>query len=199
VKDPSGAVVPNARVTAKNLDGSNEETAVANGAGGYVFTSIPSGRYALEFRSPGFAIGKFQVTVAAGQSTRVDANLAIGQVSETVTVKGGKSAPRPLAAPPTGQRILVGGNVHPSRLIKQARPDYPEELQQLGVQGTVMIKAVISKEGTVLNPVVVNTAIDSRLAKLALDAVSQWTYEPTLLNGQPVEVVTSIDIAFQLP
>jgi TonB family protein len=89
--------------------------------------------------------------------------------------------------------------VQPSRLLKQAKPVYPDELQQLGVQGTVTIKAVISKEGTVLNPVVVNTSIDPRLAKLALDAVSQWAYAPTLLNGQPVEVLTSIDIDFRLP
>ena len=201
VKDPSGGVVPNARVSAKNLDGTNEETAVANEAGGYVFTSIPPGRYEVEFRVPGFATGKVQVTVAAGQSTRVDMNLSIGQISEAVTVQGGKSAPRPAAAQSraTAQRIPVGGNVQMSRLIRQVKPDYPDELQQLGLQGTVMIKAIISKEGAVLNPVVVNTAVDSRLAKLALDAVSQWTYQPTLLNGQPVEVVTSIDVAFQLP
>jgi TonB family protein len=200
VKDPSGAVIPGCRVTAKNLDGTNQETAVANAAGGYVFTSIPPGRYALEFRSPGFAIGKVQAEVPAGQAARVDANLEIGQISEAVTVQGSKSAPKPLAAPSNSApgRIAVGGNVQASRLLKQARPVYPDDLQQLGVQGTVMIKAVISKNGTVLNPVVVNTAIDPRLAKLALDAVSQWTYEPTLLNGQPVEVLTNIDVVFQL-
>jgi protein TonB len=149
---------------------------------------------------PGFAAGKLQANVAAGQSTRVDMNLALGQISQAVTVQGGKTAPKQMVAQSRGtaQRIPIGGNVQMSRLLKQVRPDYPDELQQLGVQGTVMIKAIISKEGTVLNPVVINTAIDQRLAKLAVDAVSQWTYEPTLLNGQPVEVVTSIDIAFQL-
>ncbi|HXB69431.1 MAG TPA: M56 family metallopeptidase [Candidatus Acidoferrales bacterium] len=200
VKDPSGGVIPGCRVTAKNLDGTNEETTVANEAGGYVFTGIPPGRYALEFRSPGFAMGKVQAEVPAGQAARVDANLEVGQISEAVTVKGSKSAPKAVAAPSNGtpSRIQVGGNVQASRVLKQVRPDYPEDLQQLRVQGTVMIKAVISKEGNVLNPAVVNTGIDSRLAKLALDAVSQWTYQPTLLNGHPVEVLTSIDVAFQL-
>src|SRR5450432_2930944 len=61
VKDPSGAMVPKAGVTAKNLDGTNQETAVANAAGEYIFTSIPPGRYALEFRSPGFAVGMVEV------------------------------------------------------------------------------------------------------------------------------------------
>jgi outer membrane biosynthesis protein TonB len=50
----------------------------------------------------------------------------------------------------------------------------------------------------VLNPVVVNTGVNPGLVKAALDAVRQWTYQPTLLNGQPVEVLTTIDISFQL-
>jgi len=198
VKDPSGAVVPRCRVTAKSLDGSNQETASANAAGAYVFASIPPGRYALEFRAPGFATGKVEATVAAGQAARVNANLEIGQISEALTVQGSTSAPKPAAQPGAAAvRIAVGGSVQPSRLLKKVNPVYPEELQQLGVQGTVIIRAVISKDGSVLHPSVVNT-VDSRLAKLALDAVSQWAYEPTLLNGQPVEVLTSIEIEFRL-
>jgi len=200
VKDPSGAVVPNARVTAKNLGGTNQETAVANAAGEYIFTSIPPGRYALEFRSPGFAIAKVEVDVASGNAARADGNLEVGQISEALTVQGSKNAPKPVVAPSNAmpKRISVGGNVQPSRLLKKVDPVYPDDLQQLGVQGTVMIRAVISKEGLVLSPAAINTAVDSRLAKLALDAVSQWTYEPTLLNGQPVEVVTTVTIDFKL-
>lgn len=200
VKDPSGAIVPGCGVTAKSLDGSNEEVAVANAVGEYVFAAIPPGRYALEFRARGFAIGKVQAEVTAGNAARVDWNLAIGQLSEAVTVVGSKGAPRPVAPATSGtpKRIAVGGSVQPSRLIRQVRPDYPDDLQQLGVQGTVKVRAIISKEGTVLHPVVVNTEVHPGLAKAALDAVSQWTYEPTLLNGQPVEVVTTIEIAFQL-
>jgi len=201
VKDPSGAIVPACRVTAKSIGGSNEEVAVTNPVGEYVFASIPPGRYSLEFRARGFAAGKVEVEVEGAKAARVDWNLAIGQLSEAVTVVGGRSAPRPAAPAVSGTpaRILVGGSVQPSRLIRQVKPDYPEALQQSAVQGTVLVRAVISKEGTVLHPVVVNTEVHPGLAKAALDAVSQWTYEPTLLNGQPVEVVTTIEIAFQLP
>jgi TonB family protein len=195
VTDPSGAVVPKSLVTARNLDSTNQETTVANAAGEYVFTAIPPGRYALEFRSAGFAIGKVEAEVAAGKAARVDARLAIGQISEAMTVQGRKSAPKPVAIPSNStanstpnssiRRIMVGGNVQASRLLTQVKPVYPEDLQQLGVQGTVMIKAVISKAGAVLNPKVVNTAVDPRLAKLALDAVSQWTYAPTLVFQLP--------------
>ena len=201
VKDPSGAVVPGCRVKAIALDGTNQETASTNPAGAYVFESIPPGRYALEFGSRGFKLGKTEVNVPAGQAARVDFNLELGQISEMVSVKGGKPVPRPnlaagnAAAP---QRIPVGGNVQAAKLLRQKRPEYPEELQQQGIQGTVTIRAVISKEGAVLNPAVVTTGVDARLSKLALDAVSQWLYSPTLLNGEPVEVVTTIDVAFEL-
>lgn len=201
VTDPSGSVIPGCHVTAKNLDGKNQETTVANAAGEYVFRSIPPGHYSLEFGAPGFAMGKVQAEVSTGTAARVDAHLEIGQISEAVTVQGARTAPKPAAAPASAspRRIAVGGNVQASRFLRQVRPEYPEDLQQLGVQGTVMLRAVISKQGNVLSPEVVNTAVDSRLAKLALDAVSQWTYEPTLLNGQPVEVMTSIAIDFRLP
>jgi len=201
VKDPSGAIVPGCRVTAKSIEGANEEVAVTNPVGEFVFASIPPGRYSLEFRARGFTAGKAEVEVQAAKAARVDWNLAIGQLSEAVTVVGATSAPRQVAPVTSGapKRIAVGGSVQPSRLIRQVKPVYPDDLQQSGVQGTVLVRAVISKDGTVLHPVVVNTEVHPGLAKAALDAVSQWTYEPTLLNGQPVEVVTTIDIAFQLP
>lgn len=196
VKDPSGAVIPNARVSAKNLDVSNEETAVADAAGVYRFTSIPAGQYTLEFSAPGFARYTLKATLVTGSPAQVDALLAIGQVSESVTVKG--QGPQPSAAPAaTTQRIRVGGNVQMAQLVRQAHPEYPADLQAAGVQGVVRLRAIISKDGTVLHAQVINT-VDSRLAQLALDAVNQWVYQPTLLNGEPVEVITTIDIDFTL-
>jgi TonB family protein len=198
VQDPSGARVPNCRVTAKNLDGANQETTVVNPAGEYRFASIPSGRYSVEFSTPGFVLAKVEVTLVAGATATVDAHLAIGSVNENVVVHGQKPPAASGALPAAAaQRIRVGGSVTPVRLIRQPKPAYPAELQQLGVEGTVVMKAIISKNGTVLNPTVVNT-VDPRLAKAALDAVSQWQYEPALLNGEPVETVTTITLDFQL-
>ena len=62
----------------------------------------------------------------------------------------------------------------------------------------MIVKTVISTTGEPLNPQVVNTAVNYGLAQAALDAVRQWRYQPTLLNGQPVEVATTIQIAFEL-
>jgi TonB family protein len=197
VTDPSGAVVPNCRVTAKNLDGTNQETAVTNSVGEYRLTGIPPGHYALEFAVRGFAVGRSDVTLVSGAVARVDRPLEVGHVSEVVTVSGRRSTPivAPQVAQP--QRIRVGGNVTPMRLVRQPRPFYPPELQQAGVEGTVMLKAIISKDGAVLHAQVVNS-VDPRLAKAALDAVATWVYSPTLLNGEPVETLTSIDVNFEL-
>ncbi len=196
VKDPSDAVIPNAHVSARNLAGSNEESATANAAGVYQFESIPAGTYTLEFSASGFRRFTTQAVLVTGSPARVDAHLEIGQISETVTVKG--TGPQPAAAlAGTPERIRVGGMVQAARLTRQPRPEYPADLQAAGVQGMVRIRAIISKEGTVLHAQVINT-VDSRLAQLALDSVNQWVYQPTLLNGEPVEVLTTIDIDFSL-
>jgi len=200
VEDPSSAHIPNCQVTAKNLDGTNQEMTRANAAGEYSFAAIPPGRYTLEFRSAGFAIFRAEVTVEAGKVARVDANLEIGAVSEAVVVKGQKPAAAAAATPMTGapQRIRVGGNVQATKLISMPQPEYPAELQQLGIKGAVVMRAVISKTGDLLHLEAISTNVDARLVQAAMDAVRQWKYQPTLLNGQPVEVVTTITVDFQL-
>jgi protein TonB len=92
----------------------------------------------------------------------------------------------------------VGGNVQATKLVRMARPQYPADLQQLGIQGAVVMRAVISINGDLLNVEAVNSDVDARLVATALDAVRIWKYQPTLLNGQPVEVVTTITVDFQL-
>ena len=197
VQDPSGARVPNCRVTARNEDASNQETTIANPAGEYGFASIPPGHYSIEFSAPGFMLAKVPAVVDAGTAARVDARLAIGQVSENVVIRGQKSGAATPRAAGTAQRLRVGGMVSQIKLISQVKPIYPAELQQAGVEGTVMIKAIVSKDGFVLSPKVINT-VDPRLAQAALDAVSQWTYQPALLNGEPVEVLTTVTLDFKL-
>jgi TonB family protein len=199
VMDPSGSRVPGTVVLAKNLDGSNQETATADAAGEYGFRAIPPGRYEVSFKSPGFKLAKLEMLVTAGTAARADAHLAIGEVSEVVTVVGsGKQLPPAAVTSAAPGRIPVGGNVQPLRLIRQPRPFYPPELQQQGVAGKVMIRAIVGKDGSVLNPQVINTDVHPGLARAALDAVREWRYDPSRLNGVAVETLTSIDINFEL-
>jgi protein TonB len=158
----------------------------------------------VEARARGFAISTANVVVQAGEAARADVTLEVGKISESVTV----TRPRPAGAPNpqaaaavqsgTPKRIQVGGNVQAAQLVKQARPQYPDDLAALGISGTVMLRAVISTTGEPINVEVINTTVHPGLAKAAVDAVKQWRYQPTLLNGQPVEVATTIDVNFEL-
>jgi TonB family protein len=199
VNDPSGAFVPNARVTAKSVDGSSQDTAVSDSAGNYRFNALLPGEYAVEVTVPGFKVMRVQVTVASGKAMVINARLALGDVTETVSV----TAVRPAAAAPAGKsttptRIQVGGNVQAAMILKRVQPVYPADLKANGVTGTVTIEALIMKDGTLSNLHVLNTDVDPELVTAATDAVSQWQFRPTLLNGQPVTVLTKIDVSFQL-
>jgi TonB family protein len=93
-------------------------------------------------------------------------------------------------------RIRVGGNVQQSKLLVKVVPVYPPEAKAQGIQGLVRLEAIIGKDGKIENLQVVSG--DSTLAAAALDAVRQWQYQTTLLNGDPVEVITQIDVNFTL-
>ena len=92
--------------------------------------------------------------------------------------------------------IRVGGNVQAANLIRQVKPNYPPLAKQARIQGTVKFNAVIAKDGTIQNLTVVSG--HPMLVQAALEAVKQWLYKPTLLNGEPVEVITTIDVNFTL-
>src|SRR5439155_16388417 len=70
VTDPSGARVPGSTVTARNLDGPNQESAVVSPAGEYLFAAIPPGRYSIEVKAPGFKIAQTQAVVTTGTAAR---------------------------------------------------------------------------------------------------------------------------------
>jgi len=96
----------------------------------------------------------------------------------------------------TPQRIRVGGNVQAANLINQVRPVYPPLAKQARISGTVELSAIIGKDGRVQDLKVVRG--HPLLVQSALDAVKNWIYKPTLLNGEPVEVSTTIDVNFTL-
>jgi TonB family protein len=100
------------------------------------------------------------------------------------------------AAPTTGQTIRVGGNVQANNLIRKVTPVYPVDAKAARIQGTVQLNATIASDGTVQDLQVISG--HPLLAQAALDAVRQWVYRPTLLNGAPVTVVTTIDVNFTL-
>ena len=109
-----------------------------------------------------------------------------------------RAVPAPPAAPVTATppRLSVMATIEAAKLIAQTQPVYPVLALQARIQGNVILHAVITKDGRVSELQVVSG--DPRLVKSALDAVVQWRYQPTLLNGQPVEVETTITVSFVL-
>jgi periplasmic protein TonB len=103
-----------------------------------------------------------------------------------------KEEPKPV----TPQRIKVGGNVQSAKLVRQPRPVYPPLAKQARISGVVKLSAIISKDGTIQHLEVISG--HPLLVPSALEAVKQWVYQPTLLNGEPVEVQTQIDVNFTL-
>jgi TonB family protein len=108
------------------------------------------------------------------------------------------SAPNyvPEAQPSTPGRIKVGGNFMQAKLVRQPHPVYPPDAKEARIQGVVKLQAIIGKDGTIQNLEVISG--HPLLVPSAMDAVQQWRYEPTLLNGEPVEVITQIDVNYTL-
>lgn len=93
-------------------------------------------------------------------------------------------------------RLKVGGTVQAANLIRQVKPVYPQLARQTRISGAVRFTAVISRDGTIQNLQLISG--HPLLIAAAQEAVKQWLYKPTLLNGEPVEVVTQIDVNFVL-
>jgi protein TonB len=130
------------------------------------------------------AVGGVAGGVAGGQMGGV-----IGGV-----IGGVGGAPPP--PKPTQSRIRQGGNVQAAKLLNKVQPVYPPLARQTRISGTVRLHAIISKSGQVESLDVVSG--HPLLIQSALDAVRQWRYQPTTLNGEAVEVDTTIDVIFSL-
>lgn len=116
---------------------------------------------------------------------------------------GQQEVPPPPPPPPASSaqpkkitRVRQGGNVSSKLLLSRVNPVYPQEAREKGIQGTVRLHAIIGRDGLVQQLEVMSG--DKILASSATEAVRQWRYRPTLLNGEPVEVDTTIDVIFTL-
>ena len=103
------------------------------------------------------------------------------------------STPPKVAAP---QKVRISGGVMQGRLVNQVKPQYPMIAKQARITGTVVLQATISKNGTIENLRVVSG--HPMLIQAAMDAVRQWRYNPYQLNGEPVEVETTVNVNFTM-
>ena len=108
-------------------------------------------------------------------------------------IGGLPDAPPP--APPL-EPVRVGGRIQEPRKIKGVAPDYPEPARLAGLQGVVVLECLISPRGTVAQVEVLRGV--PLLEKAAVDAVRQWVYTPTLVDGVPVPVLMTVTVRFDL-
>ena len=128
-------------------------------------------------------------------SQTIDSSLDVQK--EAATTQNPTAAnPEPNASAPKPKRIRVGGAVASANLIHQVAPVYPKDAKKQRITGTVLLHATIGHDGTVENLEYVSGPPELTLS--ALEAVKQWRYKPTLLNGDPVQVDTTISVVYTL-
>jgi protein TonB len=143
-----------------------------------------------------------------GASRRFEVPVPFGEQNQMVFVPIGRrvqvadGTPTVVTyAPETAQgdrpARLRSGSVRPPRLVTSVEPVYPPAARAANIQGAVILEIVIGTDGTVKEGRVLRSI--SLLDQAALDAVVQWKYEPTLLNGAPVEVIATVTIDFTVP
>jgi TonB family protein len=94
------------------------------------------------------------------------------------------------------QRLKVGDDVPPPERLVFVPPAYPQEAQDAGIQGIVLLSIAIGEDGTVIEVSVLESI--PQLDQAAIDAVRQWRYAPTYLNGEAVEIEMDVTINFTL-
>ena len=110
------------------------------------------------------------------------------------SVFGSGSGPKVQAAAP--KKVNISGGVAAGLLIQKTTPTYPPIAKAARVSGTVVLQATISKSGTIENLRVISGP--AMLQQAAMDAVRTWRYRPYLLNNEPVEVDTTVNVIFSL-
>jgi len=135
------------------------------------------------------------VMASAGVVGGVPGGVPGGQMGGVI---GGIISSTPVAVPKvaTPQRVRVSQGVSQGLLIHRVQPMYPPLARQARIQGTVVLQAEISKDGSIENLRLISG--HPMLAPSAIEAVKQWRYKPYFLNGEPVAVETQITVNFTL-
>lgn len=122
----------------------------------------------------------------------------VGGISSNVVSTGPAVtvAPPPPPPPPPPQAVRVGGDIKEPRKTKDVKPIYPAIAKAAKVSAIVILEATIAKDGKVKDIKVLRG--HPMLDQAAIDAVQQWEYTPTTLNGQPVDIIMTVTVNFQL-
>jgi len=215
VLDPASRVVPDTRVVLVNSETQSKHEVVSDSSGRFTITDLPTGRYSVELRRPGFMTIKAEVVLAeiGGQGSF---QLSLGSLQEMVVVQAvagptggmsGASSPAVAAAvtrvtpgaatmPPCTDAGTTGGNIIPPRKIIDVKPVYPSHLSADKIAGTVTVEGIVGRDGAVHDLRVLETPHPD-LGKAVVDAVSHWAFSATRLNCEPVDVKITVVARFE--
>jgi TonB family protein len=194
--DITGGAIPNARIVLYSPDSGTKQEAVSGSDGKFTLDNAPAGDAILRIEKPGFSSVFREFNLNADSNVQRDLTMQVGPIQQAMTVTG-QGAPRHPVTRLSSDRLRIGGDIEESHLIAKKMPLYPPAAKAARIQGKVMIEAVISKEGTPQELRILSSPSDE-LSESALEAVREWRYSPTLLNGNPVEVLTDIEIHYTL-
>ncbi|HET9307220.1 MAG TPA: energy transducer TonB [Candidatus Sulfotelmatobacter sp.] len=144
---------------------------------------------------------KYRPYLLNGEPVNVDTTINLhfshGEVSEPDLSSGAPDASAPagegLIRP---QRVRVSSGVEAGLIVSKVAPEYPQEAREQHIQGTIVLMAIVDKERNVANLELISG--HPTLAAAAIEAVKHWKYKPHLLNGNPVEVETQVQVNFTL-
>ena len=197
IYDVTGGVLPGVDVT---LEDANQITSMvtSDASGRFEFPLVGPGKYMLEATLRGFRPLRQQFELRDTRDWDRAVTLQVGELKETISVRESRATlPKQLksysAAP-----VRVGGNIRAPRKEVDVRPIYPAAMHAAGLTGVVPVEAIIGRDGSVSFVRVLSSQVHPDFAIAAVDAVRQWRFTPTLLNGQPVEVVMTVSVQFDL-
>jgi hypothetical protein len=172
---------------------------LSDGSGRFAFGRLDAGDYELSAQTPGFD-SAFHVRLAPGQKLQRDVALQIGAVQETITVAAGPARPssprKPMADTLDPSRCAqgpVGGCVEPPLKLVDVRPVYPSGRADAGA--TILLDGRIGVDGYIRG-LRVQTPADQAFVQAAIEAVNQWHFTATRVDGVPVETPIAVSVTF---
>ncbi|MGH9660225.1 MAG: TonB family protein, partial [Bryobacteraceae bacterium] len=194
VYDMTGAVLPQVAITLSHAAGL-QQSATTDRFGRFDFGVIAPGRYFLTATLIGFQPIGLPMTLQEPAHWDRAITLHVGTLQETITVTDRRPAG---ARPQDTTPAPIGGNLRTPAKTADVRPIYPQALRDAGVEGVVPLGALIGADGSVAAVRALSARAHPELVKSAIDAVRQWRFTPTLLNGEAIEVYLTVTVRFSL-
>ena len=175
----------------------------------FEFANLPGGQYSLEVWREGFARSYRDVRLRDEEHSTQTLTMQVDDIKETLRVVAGKEPPPPVVGttgresglrPSESPRDRMcgadgSGCVVPARKVGDVRPQYPASASTRGIEGIVIAEATIDEQGAVSDVRVVRS-VDDQLDESVVEAVGQWQFVPTTLNGTPTPSLLSVTVEF---